>query len=62
MVQEEWIIGMSEDYIFSKKWVFDKSMIIIDLLENVVIAVYESKLVVAFAAGLVVKVKGVFSY
>ena len=62
VVQEKWIIGMSEYDVFSKERVFDKGMINVDLLENVVITMYKSELVVAFAARLIIKVQRVFSH
>lgn len=53
---------MSEYDVFSQERVFDKGMINVDLLENVVIAMYKSELVVTFTARLIIKVQRVFSH
>lgn len=56
MVEEEGVVGMGEDYILPEEGGLDELVICINLLEDIIIPVYKSKLAITLAARLVVKV------
>lgn len=62
MMQKEGIIGIGEDNVFPEKGVFEKSMVSIDFFEDIIIPVHKPKLIIAFGAGFVVKIKRIFSH
>jgi hypothetical protein len=60
-MQKEGVVGMSEDDVLPQKGVFEKGVVSVDLFEDIVIAVDESELVIAFATRFIVEVEGIFS-
>jgi len=59
MMQKERIIRVGEDDVLPQKWTFEKSMVSVDLLEDVVVSMDKTKLVIAFAAWFIVEIQSI---
>lgn len=62
VVEEEGIVAVREDDVFPKEGVLEEGVVVVDLFEEVVVALDEPKLVATFGVGFVVEAKGVLSY
>ena len=61
VVQKKGVVGVGEHYVLPQKGFLQELVIVVDLLKEVVIALDEAELVVAFGGALIIKIQSVLS-